>query len=1052
MNGLIAWFAKNSVAANLLLVLIVLGGLFTLGDLRQEIYPEISLDAVQVGVVYYGASPREVEAAICIPVEEALQGVEGIRKIASTARDGHGSTVLELQSGYDIARVLDDVSARVGTINTFPSETEKPIVQQASVSYQVINIAISGNADLATLKGLGKSVRDELLALPGISQAKLMNVPPYEISVNVSEESLRVWDLTFEEIAEAIRNFSIDLPGGSVRTPGGEVVLRTGGQLYTGEEYGQLPVHTRPDGTRVRLGEVATIEDGFEERANSSTFDGKPAVLLAVYRVGEESAIEVAEEVYRYVAEKMPSLPDGLRMDVWQDDARRLRGRLDLLVKNGWSGLVLVFVVLMLFLRIRLALWIAVGIAVSFLGAVALMPILGVSINLLSLFSFILVLGIVVDDAIVVGENIHAHQERTGKGTGAAIRGAQEVVVPVTFGVLTTMAAFVPMLFVSGLVGNLVRVYPLIVLPTLFFSLLESNLILPGHLSQSKQSNPSVGRNSFLAGLNRILNLFSTAMNWSIANLYRPLLVVALEWRYLTVSVALAIAMLTAGLVGSGRVRLIPLPLVESDNVVAFLTMRSGVPPEATLDAVGRIDRSTDELRRELLAEFGRDQFRHVLSSVGEQPFRQIQTGPTPDTDQFRGEHLGQVHVELAPSEDRDITAEEVALRWRGKVGQIAGAVDFTITYDEIGSGKAIDLQLSAADLEKLRQVTELTAERLAEYPGVVEVSDTYRSGKPEIQLALTREGEALGLTLQGLGRQVRHAFHGEEAQRIQRGRDSLRVMVRYPPEERRSLGDLERMRVRTPAGNQVPFSTVAVAQMALGPTSIKRVGQRRSVSVQAEVDESITTGKQVTDALESEFLPMLVGQYPGVTYSFEGDEASFAESFDDLARGFAAAVTAILALLALGLKSYVRPLIILSALPFGMVGAVVAHWALGMDLSIFSICGMAAVSGVVVNDALVMVTFIDGNTRRHGSLMEAARNAGESRFRPIILTSLTTSAGVTPLILEQSVQAQFLVPMALALASGVLFATAVTLVLVPVLYLILEDLRAARQSLAAGR
>ena len=981
-----------------------------------------------------------------------MEGVEGIRKIASTARNGYGSTVLEIHNGYDVDRILNDVTARVGAINTFPPETEKPIVQQASVSYQVINIAIFGDAELATLKRLGETVRDDLLARPGISQATLMNVPRYEISVNVSEQSLRVWDLTFDEIAKAVRNFSINLPGGAVSTQGGEVLLRASGQMYTGVEYSRLPLRTRPDGTSILLGDVATIVDGFEESEISSTFDGKPAVLVAVYRVGDQSAIEVAAEVSRYVEGKKPSLPDGLAIDVWQDDARRLKGRLDLVLENGLNGLVLVFVVLVLFMRLRLAFWITVGIAFSFFGAVAVMPFLGVSINLLSLFSFILVLGIVVDDAIVVGENILATQERSGEETVAAIKGAQEVLVPVAFGVLTTMVAFAPMLFVSGLVGKLVRVYPLIVIPTLFFSLLESNLILPSHFSKSKQSTPLASLQPDLRRWNLINESISTAMKWCVSRVYRPVLEAALEWRYLTIASAITLIILTAGLVGSGNVRLIPLPPVESDNVVAFLTMSDASRRGTTREAVARIGRSAAELRAELLAEFGRDQFRHVMSSVGEQPFRQVQTGPTAETDQFRGEHLGQVHIELAPSETRLVTAADVALRWRKKVGQIAEAVEFTITSDEIGSGKAIDLQFSATDAQTLREVAELATDRLADYTGVLDVTDTYRDGMPEIQFALTREGENLGLSLQGLGRQVRHAFYGEEAQRVQRGRDSIRVMVRYPPEERRSIGDLEQMRVRTPAGDRVPFSTVAVATLALSPSSIKRVGRRRSVSVQAEVDEAITTGKQVTDALESEFLPTLVEQHPGVTYSFEGDEAAFAESFDDLARGFAAAIAVILAMLAIGLKSYVRPIIILCATPFGLIGAVFGHWVLGLDLSVFSICGMAAVSGVVVNDGLVMVTFIDRYSRRYGSLMEAVRKAGEARFRPIILTSLTTTAGVTPLILEQSVQAQFVVPMAVALAFGLLLATAVTLILVPTLYFVLEDIRGIGKSLAEQR
>ena len=1051
MKGVIGWFARNGVAANLMLLVIVASGAIVLTDLKQEIFPEFSLDVITVEVRYRGAGPEEVEDAICLRLEEALQGMDGIKKMTATANEGVGLVVLELLVGYDVRRVLDDVKASVDAIDTFPEDVEKPVVQEVTSRFQVINVAIAGEADLATLKRIGEQVRDGLTALPEISQASLLNAPPYEISIEVSDEALRRWGLTFDRVADAVRQFSVDLPGGSVKTANGEILFRTKGQAYSGTEYESLPLLTRPDGTRIYLRDVATVIDGFEDLAVSSRFNGKPAVMVKVFRVGDQNAISVSEAVQEYVERASASAPNGIEILTWHNSARYLESRVGLLVDNALTGLVLVFVVLALFLRLRLAFWITLGIPISFLGAIALMPMFGVSINMISLFSFILVLGIVVDDAIVVGENILSKQVQTGKGPSAAIRGTYEVLVPVTFGVLTTMAAFAPMLFVPGVMGKLMAVFPLIILPTLFFSLVESNLILPSHLAHYKKPASTLNPNPIARLWNGFFDLFSNGLDWVIRNAYRPLLRVALDWRYLTISLALFAVLLTVGLIGSGVVRLVLFPVTESDNVVAFLTMPRDAPVQSTRAGVALLERTASEVRMQLAAENGSDPVLHMLSAIGEHPYRSIQSGPMGSTGAAQGDYLGEVDLELLPSEQRTVSAEQIANRWRERVGQIPGAVEVSIEYDLVAGRKAIDLQLSGADLGEVREVAEAVKARLAEYAGVFDVSDTYRAGKPEIELTLTTEGEALGLTLQGLGRQVRQGFFGEEAQRIQRNRDDLRVMVRYPRVDRRSLGDLERMRVRTPEGDEVPFSTVAAGSYGRGPASITRIDRQRSINVQAEIDGTVTTSGQVIDALEEQFLPDLMARYPGVSYAFEGDEADFAESMEGLSKGFGVILFVMYGMLAVPLKSYWKPVIILSAIPFGMVGAIWGHAILGMEVSFLSMCGMVALAGVVVNDALVMVAFINKNALRRASLKSAVRQAGEARFRAILLTSLTTAAGVTPLILEESLQAQFLIPMAVALAAGVLFATAVTLVLVPALYLVMDDIRSAARWIAHG-
>ena len=1051
MKGLIGWFARNGVAANLMLLVIVISGAIVLTDLKQEIFPELSLDVITIETRYRGAGPEEVEDAICVRVEEALQGIDGIKRMTSTANEGSGLVTLEVLVGHDIREVLDDVKAGVDAIETFPEEVEKPVVHELTSRFQVINVAVAGETDLATMKRIGEQVRDGLTALPEISQALLLNVPPYEISIEVSDEALLRWGLTFDRVAEAVRQFSVDLPGGSVKTDTGEILFRTKGQAYSGDEYEDLPLLTRPDGTRIYLRDVATVIDGFEDLAVSARFDGKPAVLVKVFRVGDQNAISISEAVQDYVERASASAPNGIEIFTWHNSARYLESRIALLVKNALTGLLLVFVVLALFLRLRLAFWITLGIPVSFLGAIALMPTFGVSINMVSLFSFILVLGIVVDDAIVVGENIHTTQVRTGKGPSAAIRGTHEVLVPVTFGVLTTMAAFSPMLFVPGFTGKFMAVFPLIILPTLFFSLVESNLILPSHLAHYKRPAPALKPNPIARLWNGFFDLFSNGLEWVIQHAYRPLLRVAMDWRYVTLSLAVFAVLLTVGLIGSGTVRMVLFPVAESDNVVAFLTMPRDAPVESTLAGVASLERTAAEVRRQIVAEDGSDPVLHMLSSIGEHPYRAIQGGPMGSSGAAQGDYLGEVDLELLPSEQRTVSAEEIANRWRELAGQIPGAVELSIEHDLVGARKAIDLQLSGADLGEVREVSEAVKSRLAEYAGVFDVSDTYRAGKPEIELALTTEGEALGLTLQGLGRQVRQGFFGEEAQRIQRDRDDLRVMVRYPLAHRRSLGDLERMRVRTPEGDEVPFSTVATGSYGRGPASITRIDRQRSINVQAEIDGTVTSAGEVAAALEAQVLPNLMARYPGVSYSFEGDEAEFAESAEGLAKGFGVIMFVMYGMLAIPLKSYWKPAIILSAIPFGMIGAIWGHAILGLEVSFLSMCGMVALAGVVVNDALVMVAFINRNARQRASLKNAVRQAGEARFRAILLTSLTTAAGVTPLILEESLQAQFLIPMAVALAAGVLFATVVTLVLVPALYLIMDDIRSATRWMVHG-
>ena len=917
---------------------------------------------------------------------------------------------------------------------------------------QVINLSVSGDTDELTLKKLGERVRDDLLALPEITQADLKSARPYEIAIEISEESLRRYNLTFDFVAAAVRSASIDLPGGSVKTATGEILLRTEGQAYVGSEFEELTLLTRADGTRLRLNDVATVIDGFEESDQSSRLDGEDAVLVQVFRVGDQSAIEIADAVHGYIADAQPRMPAGITLTAWADSARLLKSRMDLLIRNAISGLALVFVVLMLFLRLRLAFWVTIGIPLSFLGAIAMMPALDVSVNMISLFSFILVLGIVVDDAIVVSESIFLRQQEEDDGLEAAISGTQEVSTPVIFGVLTTVAAFSPMLFVPGVNGKIWRVIPCIVIPALVFSLLESQLILPAHLSHHK-NKPAAANPGVISRIwNGFFNFFGDGMKWIIQRVYRPTLELALSWRYATIAIALSTLLLTVGLVGGGFVKFIFFPQVESDNVVVDLTLPQQTPADVTAEAVRKLEQAALELSAQLEKEQGAPVFQHMLTSVGEQPFRvQSARNSGDNRSSFSSANIGEVNIELTPSEDRTISATVIANRWRALAPPIPDVVELSFTSDLLGSGNAIDIQLSGRDIEQLQRVSNEIKGQLASYPGVIDINDSFRGGKPEVQLDITNDAEALGLSLSDLGRQVRQAFFGEEAQRIQRGRDDVRVMIRYPEADRRSLGDLERMRIRTPDGSEVPFSTVATASMGRGFASITRVDRERTINVRADVDETTTNANEVIAGLEAGFLPELVQRNRGVRYSLEGVQQDQTEAIEALGIGFIGALFVVYALMAIPFRSYVQPLIVMSAIPFGVVGAVWGHKFMGMDMSILSLCGVVALAGVVVNDSLVLVSFMNQHRDDGLPLTKAVVRAGMARFRPILLTSLTTAAGITPLMLERSVQAQFLIPMAVALAFGVLFSTAITLVIVPAIYLVLEDIREFFQWLYGG-
>jgi len=1044
MKGIIEWFVRNPVAANLLMAVLLVGGLVALPGIRQEEFPSIDTDLARVSVEYLGAAPEEVEQGICVRVEEEVEGTKGIDEISSLSVEGACVVTLELVQGGDTPATVDEIKNRVDAISTFPDESEAPVVSLVVMTEPVMQIAVVGEADERTLKEVGQRLREDIAAIDGVSQVDLSFARPYEISIEVSEETLRRHDLRFDQVAQAVRRWSLDLPGGSVKASGGEVLLRTKGQAYWGPEFEEIVVLTRADGTSVELGEIATVRDAFEDSDLAARFDGKPAVILEIERIGEEDTPEIAALVKGHLETVRRSLPPGIALEVFNDNSISLRARLSALLSNARSGLVLVLLILGLFLRFRLAMWVAAGVPIAFLGGIALFPTLGLSISTLSVMAFILVLGIVVDDAIVIGESVYTQERRGVDQVTAAIRGTQEVSVPVIFGVMTTVAAFLPLMLVSGRMGDFFAVLGWTAILCLVFSLVESQLILPAHLAHRKADDPGRGRNAFSRGWQKLQGRLGDGLERFGSEHYGAFIARAIEWRYVTLCTAIGVLIVAAALFASGRMRYQFFPAIEGDIVYASLTMPAGTPISVTAGVVEQIEAASQELRAELGKGSTGDPV--VIKSLTTMGNLQARQGSPDLSIKSGGSHLAEVSLELLPADLRVGTSSyQIARRWRELTGPVPDAVQLLFEANAFSVGKPLDLELRGRDLDAIVGAAAEIKMEIASYPGVHDVTDSFRAGKQELQLDLREDAKPLGLTLEDLGRQVRQAFYGEEVQRIQRGRDDVRVMLRYPEDERDSLGFLEEMRVRTAEGLELPFASVARASLGRGFSTIRRQERLRSVNVTADIDRAVTTPERLLSNLEKR-LPNILSRYPGVSYRFGGEQREQIDAAAGLVRGASLGLLLIFALLAIPLASYSQPFIIMSVIPFGAVGAIFGHLIMGWDLVFFSVLGIVALSGVVVNGSLVLVHYVNARRAESTPVRDAVVMAGVARFRPIVLTSATTFAGLVPLMFLQDMQTQMLVPMAISLAYGVLFAAIVTLVLVPCLYIILEDLRRSFQ------
>ncbi|MBB1433614.1 efflux RND transporter permease subunit [Pseudoalteromonas sp. SG43-6] len=1023
---MIAWFTKNHVAANLLLISIVFAGLFSLTtQIPLEVFPSFETDRISVSVSLRGSTPEDVEQGVTIRIEESVQDLEGIKQISSRSSEGSASVSIEVESGYDPRELLADIKSRVDAINTFPVDAEKPVVALAERKREVIAVTVASDYGEKETREYAEQVRDQLLRLPSVTQVELSGVRDYELAIEVSQDTLRQYSLSLSDISRAISNSSSDISAGNLKTEGGDVLIRSKGQAYRKDEFAQVVVKHQSDGTIIRLGDIAKISDDFEETPVRTRFNGKQAAFIDVYRIGPQSAITVADEVKEFIENQQTNLPMGFELSYWDDDSELVKSRIATLTTNALQGGILVLALLTLFLRPAIAFWVFIGIPVSFMGAFLAMPFFGVTLNIMSLFGFILVLGIVVDDAIVTGENVYTHLKTAESGEQAAIRGTQEVATPVTFGVLTTVAAFLPLAFIEGGRGALFAQIPVVVIPVLLFSLIESKFVLPAHLKYIKLRHQKGEPSKF----DKFQQRFADGFEHAILKYYQPILNLALRHKLATVSLFVGIFLIILTMITSGWTKFIFFPRIPSETVRVNLTLPTGTPFEVTnkyvIDMSDKARQLQDKYRDE---DTGESVILNILATTG-----------------GRGgaSNSGSVRFEITPAESRDsdIGSRELASEWRDLIGIIPGAESLTFRAEIGRSSDPIDVQLSATSLTTLQEVADHVKARLATYPTVFDIADSMSDGKEELQIELTEQGLALGLNRVDVSQQVRNSFFGAQAQRIQRGRDDVRVMVRLPIEERRSVADLKDILINLPDGGTVPLSHVAKLVPGQSPSSINRIDRYRTLNVTADIEKQ-NTNMTVLQADLKEYLDELVQQYPGVSHSLEGEAKEQRESFGSLAWALVFVFFIIYGLLAIPFKSYLQPLIVMSVIPFGMIGAVIGHWIMGMELTIMSLLGMLALIGVVVNDSLVLVDFINKKRSEGGDLLEAVKMAGASRFRPVMLTSLTTFIGLMPLLFEKATQAQFLIPMAVSLGFGIIFATFITLLLVPVNYLLMERLQ----------
>jgi multidrug efflux pump subunit AcrB len=1014
-RGLFAWMVDNHIVPNLLMLFLLVGGLYMSTRIKQEVFPEFEEDMVTVSVAYPGASPEEVEQGIIMAVEEAIRGLDGVKEVTATATEGMAVVNAELRTDVDDQKVFQDVQQEINRITTLPEDAEEPQVTLATHRHEVMTVELYGDVSEGVLREVVEQVRDRLLQNPQITQVDVVGGRAYEIQVEVPQKNLRAYGLTLEAVAKKIKAASVELPGGKIETAGGEILLRIKDRRDWAAQFARIPIVATAGGTMLYLEDIAQVREGFEETDLLGFYNGKRSIGLAVYRVGDQTPIGVSDAVRGAMAEIDPDLPPGISWKINHDRSDIYRQRLELLLKNAFMGLTLVLLLLGLFLEFRLAFWVTMGIPTSFLGGLLFLSAMDISINMISMFAFIVALGIVVDDAIVAGENIYEYRNQGMSIIQAAVSGARDVAVPVTFSILTNVAAFLPLCFIPGVMGKIWRVIPLVVITVFLISWVESLLILPAHLApRNRGSENHPGR------LSRWQQRFGRLLMRFIENGYGPFLKRCLRYRCLTLAVGIFVLTVVSAYVLSGRIGMILMPRIESDRAVVTAVLPYGTPYAETRAVHDQLTRAVEQVAQ----QHGGDRLLEGIFSL-------------------ISENTVEISAYLTDPDIRPLSTARLSRLWREQTGPIPGLESLRFESDRggPGSGAALTIELSHRDFEVLDRASADLAEKLAHFSVVKDINDGFTPGKQQMDFRIRPEGESLGLTSNEVARQVRNAFYGAEALRQQRGRNEVKVMVRLPESRRISEFDAESLLIFTPDGRFVPLMQVAQVERGRSYTAINRRDGRRTVTVTADV-EPIGETSRVMATLNTIILPQLVRDYPGLSYGYEGRQADMKESMQNLFGGFVLAMLAVYFLLAIPFRSYSQPLIVMAAIPFGIVGAVVGHLIMGYNLSLMSMMGVIALSGVVVNDSLILVDYANRRRRAGESARDAIYSAGIRRFRPIILTTLTTFGGLAPMIFETSRQARFMIPMALSLGYGIVFATLISLLVVPALYLVAEDLR----------
>ena len=1043
MRNVVAAFAKNTVFANIILSMIFLAGGMAAFMMIRESFPQFSLDYITIEVPYPGADPEEIEEGISRKVEEAIEGMEGIKRYTTYSSENIGTTLIEVQENYDTNEVLDRIRSKVGSISTFPVDAEEPIITEMLVKNLVCTLGLSGNMPEKRLKEWAEDIKDEIQFLPEVSQVEVFGVRQYEIGIEVSEEKLREYGLTFSDVAEAVRNSNLNMAGGTIRTKGEEIRVRTVGRKYTGEELSKIVVLASPKGDVITLDKIAYINDGFEEDPIKLTLNDKPAVALTIFKTPEEDDLAIADAIDKFIEKKNGELPEGLRIEKLLDITDLLKDRINLLTKNGVIGLCLVFLILWLFLDIRLSFWVGMGMPISIAGAMAILWSMGETTNMISLFGLIMVLGIIVDDAIVVGEAIFVHRKIGKPPLRAAVDGVCEVGMPVIAAVTTTIVAFLPLAYIGGIMGKFIKILPIVVIACLAISLVECLIILPAHLSHLPDPNikPKT-RNPFKRRIDALHRLTSRGMEWFVEHMYAPFLGKVLYWRYISLCVAISVMLITIGLFKGGILKYEVFADIDGFVMTANVEFPNGTPPEVTYDAIRKIEEALDRLSARTKTISGDPLVLNRYSSVG-QTLRDI-----PDY----GPNVGSVQAILLDSELRGVHSDTLMAEWEKEIGKLPGIK--SLTFEGLAAGPPgadIEVWLQGNNLDNIIAAGDELMEKLGDYDGVYQIQSDFSPGKNEIRLELKPEARTLGLTVSDLARQVNAGYYGDEALRLQRGRDDIRIKVRYTSNERSQLSDFEKIRIRTKDGHEVPLYSVANVYFSPGYSTITRTDGMRRVAISAAVNKSIANSNEIFAELNQKFFPNLKARYSGLYVSFQGEQENMRESFDSLKVGFPLALLGIFIIIATIFRSYLQPVIIMFTVPFGIIGAIIGHLIFGYNISLMTIFGMVALAGVVVNDAIILIERFNENLAEGMSFIESIRNAGARRFRAVFLTTVTTVGGLTPLILEKNLQARFLIPMALAIAAGVAFATVLTLVIIPNLLVILNDFRCVVHRIRKG-